>query len=167
METKKNRMPRIESGEGEQYAFLKSIVDHDGQDCIPWPYGGTWNGYGHLGLNGKLQKAHRVMCKLAHGEPARKGLVAAHSCKDRSCVNRNHLSWKTPRENLMDRHRDDTLTKKRWHNKGLLTDADIAEICMLKDHLNQRQIGAMFDISYQHVSVIQNGKLARQRKEPL
>lgn len=160
-------MPPHNKGQGDQYLLLQSLVTHEGNDCIPWPHGGNWNGYGQLGINGKVYKAHRIMCELAHGQPPKKGMVAAHSCKDRSCVNKNHLSWKTPRENLMDRHRDGTLTKKRWHNKGLLTDADIAEICMLKDYLNQRQIGAMYDISYQHVSVIQNGKLARQRKGKL
>lgn len=148
---------------GDGYLWLQSLVGHKGCECILWPRSGNWNGYGHVGVNGKVRKAHRVICELAHGEPPKKGLVAAHSCKNRSCVNQDHLSWKTPRENLMDRHRDGTLTKKRWTKYGTLTDTELNEICMLKDYLNQRQIGVMFNISYQHVSVIQNGKLKRQR----
>lgn len=48
---------------------------------------------------------------------------------------------------------------KNWNGYGLL-----AEIIALKGVLNQRQIAAKFGISYQHVSVIQQGKLVRQRK---
>jgi len=156
-------MSRSDAGHGEQYLWLQSLVGHKGEECIPWPHGGNWNGYGHLGINGKVYKAHRIMCELAHGNPPIKGLVAAHSCKDRSCVNPDHLSWKTPRQNLMDRHRDGTLTKKRWTKYGTLTDNELREICVLKDYLNQREIGVIFGISYQHVSVIQNGKLKRQQ----
>lgn len=150
--------------------WLREHADHKGDDCLIWPFARNWNGYGHFGTTKggrpKMFKAHREMCRLAHGEPPTPKHVAAHSCNNGhgGCVNPRHLLWKTPGENLLDRRGAGTLTKKRWNNKGTLTDLDVFAICVLKDHLNQRQIAALFKISYQHVSVIQNGKLKRQRK---
>lgn len=110
-------------------------------------------------------KAHRVMCILAHGEPPSPKHVAGHSCHNGSggCVNPRHLSWITASENLLQRRETGTLTKKRWNKKGTLTNQQIAQIVALRGKKNQREIGAMFGISYQHVSVIQNGKLRRQQ----
>ena len=151
-------------GKGAALAWIKAHTEYQGDECLPWPFSGNWNGYGHLGINGKSCKAHRTMCELAHGPPPTPKYVAAHSCHNPPCVNPKHLSWKTPRENLLDRRKDRTLTKKRWHNRGLLSDSEVALICLLKPYCNQREIGAIFGISYQHVSIIQQGKLKRQRK---
>lgn len=150
---------------GTHFNFLRENVRYAGDDCLIWPFGGTWNGYGHLGYDGKMWKAHRLMCTLAHGEPPTPKHVAAHTCNNGQggCVNPRHLQWKTPRENLLDRRAAGTLTKKRWNKNGTLTDEQVAEICSLKGTMNQREIAAKFGISYQHVSIIQQGKLARQK----
>lgn len=146
--------------------WLKANVYHQGNECLIWPFSRNWNGYGQLGFRGKMTKAHRAMCILAHGEPPMPGMVAAHSCNNGhlACVHPGHLSWKTPRDNLLDRRAAGTLTKKRWNKHGTLTDDQIRRIVELKGKLNQREIGAMFGISYQHVSVIQQGKLKRQQR---
>lgn len=148
---------------GAALEWMQAHAAHAGNDCLKWPFSYCWNGYGQIGQDGKIVKAHRLMCELAHGKPPTMKYVAAHSCHNPSCVNPNHLSWKTPRDNLLDRRRDGTLTKKRWQNRGTLSDADVAFICLLKPYCNQREIGALFGISYQHVSVVQNRKLKRQR----
>lgn len=145
--------------------WLKANVHHKGDECLIWPFALNWNGYGNLMYEGKMTKAHRVMCRLAHGEPPTPKHVAAHSCNrgHLACVHPDHLSWKTPRENLLDRRAAGTLTKKRWNKNGTLSDDQIRRIVELKGKLNQREIAAMFGISYQHVSVIHQGKLKRQK----
>lgn len=150
-------------GKGVTLAWIRERATYKGDECLTWPFSGTWTGYGQVGVNGKIEKAHRVMCKLAHGEPPTSGHHAAHSCRNRRCVNPKHLSWKTPRENLLDRRKDGALTRKRWNNKGTLTPAQVLKIKSLKGKKNQREIGAMFGISYQHVSVVQNNKLRRHQ----
>lgn len=146
--------------------WLKARVNYAGDDCLKWPFGKNWNGYGNLVYEGKNWKANRVMCLLAHGKPPTPKHVAAHNCNNGhlGCVNPKHLQWKTPRENLLDRRAAGTLTKKRWNNKGTLSEEDMAIIRLLKPYANQRVIGAIFGISYQHVSVIQQGKLKRQQR---
>lgn len=145
--------------------WLRDRIAHKGEECLIWPFSRIWNGYGQLGFEGKIAKAHRVMCILAHGVPPTPKHVAAHSCNNGhgGCVHPEHLSWKTPTANLLDRRAAGTLTKKRWNKRGTLTDRQIERICALKGTLNQREIAAQFGISYQHVSVIQRSLLKRQQ----
>ena len=90
--------------------WLLSHVAYTGNDCLKWPFSGNWNGRGHLGWNGKIVKAHRLMCILAHGEPPTPKHQAAHNCGNGhlGCVNPNHLEWKTNSENQRDRRRHGT-----------------------------------------------------------
>ncbi len=156
-------MPKTAKGVSYVQDWIRAHLNYKDDDCLAWPFSKNWNGYGQLKYDGRIQKAHRVMCIMAHGEPP-PTYVAAHSCHKghEGCVNPRHLSWTTPRQNLLDRRAAGTLTKKRWTKKGTLTDAQIAQIISLKGKKNQREIGAMFGISYQHVSVVQNRKLRRQ-----
>lgn len=152
-------------GKGHYYQWLKEHVSHVGDECLIWPGTRNWNGYGTLGVEGDLCYAHRTMCKLVHGEPPTPKHVAAHSCHNGKggCVHPKHVSWKTPRENLLERKAAGTLTEKRWGCRETnLTPNQITAIKALKGKMNQRQIGELFGISYQHVSVVQNGKLVTQ-----
>lgn len=152
-------------GKSANLQWLRDHVGHEGDACLIWPFGKRWNGYGQVGDgNGKIAYPHRIMCEFAHGGPPTPGHVAAHSCHNGhgGCCHPKHLSWLTPRENLLQRREAGTLTEKRWHKFGVVPDDDMQQIQKLKDYLNQREIAAMFGISYQHVSVIQNQKLVRQ-----
>lgn len=160
-------MPAYKRGKGPNLQWLKDHVGHVGDDCLIWPFGKRWNGYGQVGDgNGKIAYPHRIMCELVHGAPPTPKHVAAHSCHNGSggCVHPKHLSWITPSENLLQRRQAGTLTTKRWNKYGRVSKADLKRIEGLKGHLNQREIAEMFGISYQHVSVIQNRKLLRQSR---
>lgn len=89
--------------QGAGREFIEEAVRSSTEDCIIWPYAKNQRGYGHLIYNGKDRGAHRLVCELAHGEPPEKGLHAAHSCANKSCVNPSHLRWTTPLENGQDR----------------------------------------------------------------
>ncbi len=153
-------------GKGVALAWINENAAHQGDACLIWPFSGNWNGYGQLSHNGRILKAHRVMCEAAYGPPPTPKHVAAHICNNGQggCVNPRHLSWKTPRENLLDRRAAGTITKKRWDRyRSKITPEHIAQICALKGRKNQREIAAQFGISYQHVSIIQRGLLRRQQ----
>jgi hypothetical protein len=150
-------------GKGHYYQWLKDHVAHVGDECLIWPGTRNWNGYGTLGVDGDLCYAHRTMCKLVHGDPPTPKHVAAHSCHNGKggCVHPKHVSWKTPRENLLERQNVPDMGA--WSTRRTnIPPEDIAKIIELRGKMNQREIGKMFGISYQHVSVIQRGKLVTQ-----
>lgn len=96
-------MPK--AGSGKNYIWLQEHVAYVGDDCLKWPFSCAHSGYGRIGYLGHMWPAHRLMCVLAHGEPPTLKHVAAHECGNGhlGCVNPRHITWKTPRENQLDR----------------------------------------------------------------
>lgn len=76
--------------------------------CIPEPNTGCWfwvgyvdeNGYGRCFLNGKPGYAHRRSFESFRG-PIPPGLTIDHLCRQRSCVNPDHMEAVSMRENLL------------------------------------------------------------------
>lgn len=79
------------------YAATKlSVEDYMNQrtertrDCWYWTGSKTWNGYGFFCLRGRRTRAHRVAYERAWGDiPA--GMDVDHKCRNRLCVNPDHL----------------------------------------------------------------------------
>ena len=83
-------------------------------DCWIWKgmiQLGKRGGYGHLVVNGKIKKSHRISWELQHGRIP-DGLQVLHRCDIRACVNPNHLFLGTNKDNV-----DDKIAKGR-HLRG-------------------------------------------------
>lgn len=82
-------------------AFLARTEPLLWSGCIIWT-GVTSGGYGQLGVNGRMVRAHRFAWEQING-PIPAGMVIDHTCWERSCVNVDHLRLATPRENQQNR----------------------------------------------------------------
>jgi hypothetical protein len=88
---------------GAPLQWIRDHVDHAGEECLLWPFGLSSQGYGQVRDGAKRYNAHRLMCLLAHGEPAAGETDAAHSCGVRACCNPRHIRHATPRSNHADK----------------------------------------------------------------
>lgn len=85
-----------------------SFVEKTKDGC--WNWTGSLNsaarnqgGYGKFKANGKHLRAHVYAWAIFYGIPP-EGMVVAHECDNRTCVNPAHLVLKTQKQNVADMH---------------------------------------------------------------
>lgn len=76
--------------------------------CWLWEGHLDKGGYGHFSFNRKTIRAHRVSWLLA-GNIIPDGHLIRHKCRNRHCVNPEHLETGTYKDNLNDMIRDGTM----------------------------------------------------------
>lgn len=76
---------------------LREFIDVG--DCWTWKQNFDSDGYGRVQRNGRGTRAHRAVFELLVG-PIPEGLQLDHLCRNRPCVNPDHLEPVTCKENL-------------------------------------------------------------------
>jgi hypothetical protein len=139
--------------------WLEAHVDHDGDECLTWPFSLSDKGRPHLKVNGKNKSAARVMCEMAHGKPPSRRHEAAHSCGNghEGCINPKHLRWATPEENKADmiEHGTRIRGEKCWNAR--LTESAVLAIREFAHTMSKPAIASMFGINTHHVTRIIRG----------
>lgn len=123
-------------------------------NCIPEPNSGCWiwtasaeqHGYGHLWLGaGRGQRttgAHRLSYTLFVG-PIPDGLLVMHKCDNPPCINPDHLSVGSLRDNMYDCMAKGRMRRGQFpgekHYRAKLTDEQVLEIRRTYPH---GQLGA-------------------------
>lgn len=152
--------------DGDPSRFLSSAIACQDAFCLIWPFAKMKNGYAVIRHGGETQLVSRLVCAVVHGQSPTSKHEVAHSCGrgNFGCVNPQHLSWKTHKENEAD---------KLMHGTGFrsygakLSEAEVAEIRFALANANGRYgtgrlIARQFGISEQELCNIKNGRTWRQ-----
>lgn len=143
-------------GKGAAIAWLRAHVEHQGDDCLIWPFSrNPVSGYGYFSYNGEgPRRAHRFMCELAHGAPPTPAHEAAHSCGKghEGCIHPCHLSWKTHAENQRDRARHGTAKRESRRGRWKLTPEQVAEIRSSSDSVTV--LAARYSVTEPNIRLI-------------
>lgn len=123
--------------------------------CWLW-IGELTYGYGVFWFEKKTYRSHRFML-LLNGEIIPKNYVIRHKCRNRNCVNPNHLEIGTQSENIKDMIRDGTQAKGEKHGQSKLTETQIREI-RLKFNNTQRELAKEYGVSQAQIHRIKSNK---------
>lgn len=123
--------------EGDDYVIAES-------GCWVWSGSPSTRGYGKITVAGTIFYAHRFMYEL-HVGPIPDGLYIDHLCRNKMCVNPDHLEPVTHRENLM-------------RGVGVkLTDEDISKIRSAPPEVMTKTLAVQYGISPSQMSRVRRG----------
>jgi hypothetical protein len=126
-------------------------------ECGCWIWTGAVNnaGYGICASESKkTSSAHRVSYEAFVGKIP-EGMIIAHACDNRLCVNPAHLWLATHKENSQDMVKKSRSAKGEKCGKSKLNDEQIEFI--RKSNLSHRQLGSMFDVSHATIGYVKRG----------
>lgn len=151
-------------GKGTAIKWLCEHANFDGKECLFWPFAKDRGHPACLGYLGKMYKASRLMCALAHGAPPTDLHEASYTCghSHEGCINPRHLAWKTQSEN----QRDQAINGRPFYGKqGKLTAAQAADIRAIGDTMRRSDVAKLYGISPQRVTgLLQGIGFTRPRK---
>jgi len=112
--------------------------------CWIWPYGVKRDGYGSLQINNVSYETHKWMFEIIKGKVP-KGLELDHLCRNRNCLNPEHLEMVSHAENC-----------RRGANTKLNTEK-VAEIRKQFGKKTRKELAVEYGVSHTTIGKIHKG----------
>ena len=136
-----------------------SEVSHNG--CWEWQRYRMPCGYGRIRHGGRMELTHRLSYLAFNGDIP-DGLVVRHKCDNKCCVNPEHLTLGTQKDNVKDAidrgqfvYRENPKGAK--HHMAKLNEKQVMEV--YNSTQTQSSLAETYGVSRQLISAIKRGKL--------
>jgi hypothetical protein len=124
-------------------------------DCLIWPFGKDWDGYGLVNVEGKQRRLHRLVLEHHLGRKLTKGEVACHHCDRPPCFRPEHLFASDPMGNKQDSIKKGRHVYGERHYEAKLTEVQVREIFQRRNTGECRiKLGKEFDVTPQNIHLI-------------
>ncbi len=153
---------------GKPLTWLMDQLSVNTNECVPWPFAKDRSGHGCVRYQGRLWRAHRLLCTWAHGEPPNPSDFAAHGCGNGhlSCCNKRHLRWATQSENEADRIEHGTSNRGERCGASKLTRAEVQEIRRQSVERRSSELARQYDVSDSTIFDILSGRTWKWLPDP-
>jgi predicted Zn-ribbon and HTH transcriptional regulator len=141
--------PQCGSGQvkGNPLEVLRLNTQRSNHGCLEFSGCRNDEGYGIIGVKGKMKMAHRFVWELAHGEIPT-GMRILHKCDNPSCVDLSHLFIGTDGDNVTDKTFKGRQAKGETHPQARLSEDEVREMRrLLKIGESQREVAAKFGVT--------------------
>jgi hypothetical protein len=130
--------------------------------CLEFIGGVDELGYGYLGFEKKIWRAHRLAWTLKNG-PIPAGMFVLHNCDNKLCCNPGHLRVGTHADNMkdvVDRGRRKGINKGQRNGRAKLTQRQANAIRRLyaTGRWSQEALGRRYGVSQNAISKIVSNK---------
>lgn len=116
-------------------------------------------GYGHFQVGKKAEKAHRISYSIFRGKIP-DGMHVLHSCDNPPCVNPDHLSLGTNKDNMRDRGLKGRTAFGEMIPQTKLTREQVAAIRReyIPYKITLKMLSKKYGVSQPHISAIISGR---------
>ena len=131
---------------------LRKRCDVETGGCWMWSYATDQDGYGIVyHASHKYRRAHRLSWHLYNGADIPVGMVVMHSCDRPGCVNPEHLSIGTNRDNIQDRFAKGRSARGEANGRAKLRECDVREMRRLRrdESTTYAALGLRFGVALQ------------------
>jgi len=134
--------------------FMSHVLKAE-SGCWLWTAFKMPSGYGNFRTPCRHELAHRAAYRIFCGD-LEPGKDVMHSCDYSSCVNPEHLTLGTRRDNMIDAKQKGRNARGITHGHSKLSESEVKEIRKAKG--TQRTIAGLYSISKTTVHEIKSGR---------